>query len=277
MPFVLIGVLALGVLIEILTPKENHTSYQQTSQKAEFKKESSEPIINSQMAALFAAGKQQAAKDKKAEAESKKRRAEIKYFAPQIVGENEKGPKKMRSGAKLIGVLKTSIDTRSPALVRVLLPHGGEANGVEIEPGSVLVGQFSYGGEGDRIFVTFSRLDPPEGAEPRKISAVGLDAGTFRPGIQGEEFTGQGEKVAASLGLSMFSGMADTLIERESLGNVYGGVQAKPSMKNALLQGSSRAAQDQVSRTASSLDQVKSYVIVPEGKEVIVELLEDYK
>ena len=269
--------MAFGVLIEILTPKENRTSYQQTSQKAEFKKENNEPVISSQMAALFAAGKRQAANDKKAEAESKKRRAEIKYFAPQIVGENDKGPKKMRSGAKLIGILKTSLDTRSPALVRVLLPHGGEANGVEIEPGSVLVGQFSYGGEGDRIFLTFSRLDPPEGAEPRKISAVGLDAGTFRPGIQGEEFTGQGEKVAASLGLSMFSGMADTLIERESLGNVYGGVQAKPSMKNALLQGSSRAAQDQVSRTASNLDQVKSYVIVPEGKEVIVELLEDYK
>lgn len=277
MPFVLIGILAFGVLIEILTPKENRTSYQQTSQKTEFKKENNEPVISSQMAALFAAGKQQAANDKKAEAEGKKRRAEIKYFAPQIVGENDKGPKKMRSGAKLIGVLKTSLDTRSPALVRVLLPHGGETNGVEIESGSVLVGQFSYGGEGDRIFLTFSRLDPPEGAEPRKISAVGLDAGTFRPGIQGDEFTGQGEKVAASLGLSMFSGMADTLVERESLGNVYGGVQAKPSMKNALLQGTSRAAQDQVSRTASSLDQVNSYVVVPEGKEVIVELLEDYK
>lgn len=273
----MIGVLSFGVLIEFLAPKENRTSYQQTSGKAEFKKESTEPIISSQMANLFAAGKRQAESDKKAEALGKKRRAEIKYFAPQIVGENDKGPKKMRSGAKLIGVLKTSIDTRSPALVRVLLPHGGEANGIEIEPRSILVGQFSYGGEGDRLYLTFSRLDPPDGAEPRKISAVGLDAGTFTPGIQGEEFTGQGEKVAASLGLSMFSGMADTLVERESLGNVYGGVQAKSSMRNALLQGASRAAQDQVSRTTSSLDQVKSYVIVPEGKEVIVELLEDYK
>ena len=96
-----------------------------------------------------------------------------------------------------------------------------------------------------------------------------LDAGTFSPGVQGEEFTGGGTKIAASIGLNMFSGMTDTLTERESLGNSFNGVQAKPSMKNALLQGMSKASQDQAGRTASSIDQERSYVVVPEGKEMI--------
>jgi hypothetical protein len=229
------------------------------------------------MAKLFAAGRQKVDGDKKKEADQKRKKVAIKYWAPQIVGDNENQKNTMRSGSKLIGVLKNPVDTRAQSLVRVLLPRGGESGGIEIEPGSVLVGNYSYSGDGDRIFITFSRIDPPDRGEPRKISAAALDAGSFAPGIQGEEFTSGGEKVAASIGLNMFSGMADTLTERESLGNSFNGVQAKPSMKNALLQGLSKASQDQASRTASSIEQERSYVIIPEGKEMIIELLEDYK
>jgi len=267
----------LGVAVELLSPKVDETFYRQTSGRSEFKHDEKLPPVSEAMRKLFEAGRTQVAAQTKSEAEQKRRRVTIKYWAPQIIGENEHGRKFIRSGAKLIGVLKNPIDTRAQSLVRVLVPKGGEAGGVEIEAGSVLVGQFNYQGEGDRVFITFSRLDPPDGAEPKKVSAVGLDAANFTAGIQGEEFTGQGMKVAASVGLSMFSGITNTLTERESLGNSLSGPTAKPTMKNALLQGLSKAAQDQTGRTASGIEQERSYVLVPEGKEIIIELIEDYK
>jgi hypothetical protein len=48
-------------------------------------------------------------------------------------------------------------------------------------------------------------------------------------------------------------------------------------MSNALLQGLSKASQDQASRTASEIEQERNYVIIPEGKEMIIELQEDFK
>lgn len=212
---------------------------------------------------------------KRQDADEKRKRVSIRYRAPQIVGDDDGSPKAIRAGSKLIGFLVNPIDTRAQSLVRVRLPRGGEHSGVEIEPGSILVGQFAYSGEDDRVYVAFSRLDSPEG-RVKKINAVALDAGNFTPGIVGEEFTGGGAKIAASMGLSMFAGMADTLTDRESLGNSFNGVQAKPTMKNALLQGMSRTAQDQASRTASAIEQTRNYVIVPEGKEMIIELQEDF-
>jgi hypothetical protein len=84
-------------------------------------------------------------------------------------------------------------------------------------------------------------------------------------------------KLAAGMGLTMFSGMADVLTEKESLGLSANGVQAKPTMKNALLQGLSRAAQDEAGRTQSEIASQKDYVVIPEGKEMIIQLTEDFQ
>jgi Bacterial conjugation TrbI-like protein len=271
------GVFLLAFVIKLLSPKETRTFYKQTSGPSEFVEEKREPLVAQAMKDLFAAGRRQVDANKKKEAEQKRKRIAIKYWAPQIVGDDENAQNVMRSGSKLIGFLKNPIDTRAQTLVRVLIPHGGESGGIEIEPGSILVGNYSYSGDGDRIYLTFSRIDPPDRGQPKKISAAALDAGNFSPGIQGEEFTNSGGKVATSIGLNMLSGMTDTLTDRESLGNSFNGVQAKPSMKNALLQGMSKASQDQASRVGSSIEQERNYVIVPEGKEMIIELQEDYK
>jgi type IV secretory pathway VirB10-like protein len=159
--------------------------------------------------------------------------------------------------------------------VQVALPQGGEASGVSIDAGSTLIGAFSYSGNNDRVFLKFSRVDSPDG-DSRKIAAQALDASDYSPGVTGEAYTGDGVKIATSIGLTMFSGMTDTLTQRESLGDVFGGVQATPTMKNALLQGASQAAHDQAGRVASSIGREGSYVIIPEGKEMIVELSEDF-
>lgn len=270
-------VLVIVVIFEFVAPKEDQTVYRQTSGKSEFKHEEKKTQIKEDLRKLLAAGKSQVEANKMIEAAQNRKRFVIKYAAPQIIGENERSRPMIRSGSKLIGILKNPIDTRVPSLVRVLITRGGESAGIEIETGSVLVGQYSYMGDGDRVLITFSRIDPPDNREPKKISAVGLDAGNFTAGIQGEEFTGQGIKVATRIGLSMFSGIADTLTERESLGNSFNGTVAKPTMKNALLQGLSKTAQEQADLSKSKIDQERNYVFVPEGKEMIIELLEDYK
>jgi hypothetical protein len=260
----------------MLIPKSDHTTYKQTTVRDLSREKSQQPIISQSMAALFAAGQRKKEADKQKDAEDKKRKVVIRYRAGQLIGENEHGPKSMKSGSKLIGSLINPIDTRAPSLVRVNLPHGGDASGVAIDPGSTLVGQFSYTGDGNRVYLKFSRIDSLDGGA-MKISAVALDAGSFTPGIAGDEFTASGEKIATSIGLTMFSGMTDTLTDRESLGNSFNGVQAKPTMSNALLQGLSKASQDQASRTASEIEQERNYVIIPEGKEMIIELQEDFK
>lgn len=267
-----------GVLILAwLSPKQDYTYYRQTSaaRKQELKVYADKPNVSSSVALLFGNGQKQMEAEKKKDAEDKKKKVSIQYFAPQVLGSRANGPKAIKSGAKLIGVLLNPIDTRAPSVVRVKIPKGGDASGVSIEPESVLIGQYFYSGDQNRVYFTFSRIDSPDGVS-RKIAALALDASDYTPGVCGEEFTNTGVKIAATMGLNMFAGMTDTLTDRDSLGNSFNSVQAKPTMKNALLQGVSRAAQDQANRTASSIDQIKSYVVVPEGKEMIIELSEDF-
>lgn len=261
-----------------LSPKDDRTHYQQGAAnplKQESREDSGRPAVVPSVAALFGNGEKQRQIDQKRENEAKHKKVSIRYFAQQVLGSDPRAPKLIKAGAKLIGVLMNPIDTRAPSIVRVRIPRGGEAGGVTIEPDSVLIGQYSYPGGSERVYLTFSRLDSPDG-DSKKISATALSSSDYRPGITGEEFTGNGVKVASSLGLTMFSGMTDTLTERESLGSAFGGVQAKPSMKNALLQGLSQATKDQASRTASAIGQEKDYIIIAEGQELIIELLEDF-
>jgi hypothetical protein len=270
-------VIGVAVLLAWLGPKVDYTYYRVTStaQKQTLHDAAAKPSISASVAALFGHGQKQQEAEKRKEADEKRRKVAIRYLAPQVLGSNSKGPKAIRSGSKLIGRLLRPVDTRAQSLVTVGLPQGGEASGIVIDPGSTLIGTYSYSGNGDKVYFTFSRIDSPDG-DSRRISAQALDASDYTSGVPGEEFTGNGVKVASTIGLTMFSGMTNTLTDRESLGNTFNGVQAKPSMKNALLQGLSQASQDQASRTASSIGQEKDYVIIQEGKEMIIELSEDF-
>lgn len=262
-----------------LSPGEDFTFYTQSSTPLKGDGVDSQASSIPQagvMAGFFANGQKKMASEKRAEAERNKHRVAIKYFAPQVIGVGRKGPKAIQMGSKLVGFLMSPIDTRAQALVRVVLPQGGEASGIEIEKGSILIGRFSYSGSDDKVLISFSRLNTPDG-DMKQIAAQALDAADYNVGIRGEAYTGNGIKIASRVGLTMLSGMADVLTEKESLGFSMNGVQAKPTMKNALLQGTSRAAQDEVNRTASDISSVEPYVLIPEGKEMIIELTEDFR
>lgn len=259
-------------------PKEDKTFFVQSS-STQIKANSpqvSAPTNTGAVGTLLDNGQKKFENDRETEARQRQLKVVIKYAAPQIIGSKGQAPKAIQSGAKLIAFLLNSIDTRSPSTVRARISQTGEMGGIEIERGSILSGQYSYPGSGDKVFITFSRLDTPDG-EPKKVAALALDSGTFASGIIGEEFSDKGTKVAASLGLSMFSGMADVLTEKESLGPAQNGVQVKSNMRNALLQGLSRSAQDQTGRMSSEIGSSKDYVIVPAGKEIIIELTQDFK
>lgn len=261
-----------------LSPNEDSSFYQRTTQapKRELESNPNQQVKPEPINPLFENGQRQMVAEKRAEAAKSKRQVVVKYFAPQVLGQNGNEPKSIKTGSKLLGFLMNAIDTREASMVRVLLPQGGEASGVEIERGSVLVGQFNYNGLGDKVFITFHRLDTSSG-HIRKIAAQALDTRDYSMGVRGEIHSGNTVKLASQIGLSMFAGMADVLTEKESLGLSQNGVQAKPTMKNGLLQGMSRAAQDQAGRTSSEIQSMKDYVILPEGKEMIIQLTEDFQ
>lgn len=260
-------------------PAEDRTFYVQTTQRQtreEEDQEASIATVSAPVGALFASSERKKESEQRQELERSRKRVSIKYYAPQLIEAKNKAPKAIRSGSKLVGFLLSTIDTRSPSPVRVRISHGGESNGIEIQKGSVLTGQYSVGGSDGRVFVSFSRLDTPDG-EAQRIQAQALDSGTYTAGISGELRSDAGLKSAASLGLTMFAGMADVLTEKESLGFAQNGVQAKPTMRNALLQGLSRSAEEQTGRMAAEINSAKDYVVVPEGKELIIELTEDFR
>lgn len=270
-------VLLLAGLGAFFSPKEDHTFYNQVTQSKE-NAESDEAIPSnsaSELDGLFNGGSKVLAEQRRMEAARKRGAVTIKYFATQVVGAPTKGPKAIKMGAKLLGFLLTSIDTREPSLVSVLLPRGGVSDsGVEIPKDSILIGSFGYSGEGNKVGLQFARLDTPDG-DSIKISAVGLDAADYTAGVRGKVFSDNTVKLVSSLGLTMAASMTDVLTEREAL-SAFGYAEAKPTMKNALLQGLSSAAKKQAGRTSEEINSKQDYVVVPKGKEVIVQLTEDY-
>lgn len=270
-------VLLLAGLGAVFSPPKDTTFYTQSTSPPldDDAKEAPTGSVPSEVQGIFNGGTQQLAEERKREAALRKNAVRIKYFAPQIIGVASKGPKAIKTGAKLLGFLLTSIDTREPSLVSVLLPRGGVSDsGIEIPKDSVLMGNFAYRGGGEKVQISFARLDTPDG-DSIKISAIGLDVADYTAGVRGKVFSDNSVKLASSLGLTMAASMTDVLTEREALSQ-FGYAEAKPTMKNALLQGISGAAKEQAGRTAEEINSKQDYVVIPKGNEVIVQLTEDF-
>lgn len=270
-------VLLLAGLGAVFSPSEDRTFYDQVTQSKDDteNKEAAPANSVSELDGLFVGGSKALAEQRRIEAARKRGAVAIKYFAPQVIGTATKDPKAIKMGAKLLGFLLTSIDTREPSLVSVLLPRGGVSDsGVEIPKDSILIGNFGYSGEGNKVALQFARLDTPDG-DSIKISAVGLDVADYTAGVRGKVFSDNTVKLVSSLGLTMAASMTDVLTEREAP-SAFGYAEAKPTMKNALLQGVSNAAKEQAGRTSDEISSKQDYVVIPKGKEVIVQLTEDF-
>ncbi len=207
---------------------------------------------------------------------------QVNYRAKQVlVSEGAFDPARtIPMGTNLIGKTLTTIDTRqADQLVKVLLPYGGRfAGGGEIPKNSIVFGQVSYGGKGNKVFVKFSKGIFPSGQE-FPMEAQALSSGDYSPGVLGEFHGNADLRVASTLGLTMVAGMSDVLTEKESLGGGVlqsGTVTPKATMKNAVMHGVSQVAQDEATRQAQAIGEEQEYVTVDAGTDMVVSLTKAY-
>ena len=203
----------------------------------------------------------------------------LNYRAKQVLSRDdptEEG-RRLPTGTNLIGQTLTPIDTRETGrTIKVLLPYGGSFKGENILPkNTVLLGKVRYGGQGSRVSVDFERAIFPAGLEVA-VNAHALNPKDYSTGIEGDHHGTTGTRVATTLGLSVVSGMTDVLTSREVLGQ-YGTATPKSTMKNAILQGTSRAADMEASRQAREAERGKDYVTVAAGADVIVSLVSPFR
>lgn len=183
-------------------------------------------------------------------------------------------------GTNLIGKTLTTIDTRfSDQLVKVLLPYGGRAkSGGELPKNSILFGQISYNGKGEKVSIKFSKGIFPSGEE-FQVEAQALNPGDYSPGVAGHFHGNADMRIASTLGLTMVAGMSDVLTEKESIGGSAlqsGAVTPKSNMKNAMYHGFSQVAQSEANRQAEAIGGEEEYVSVSAGTDLIVSLTKAY-
>jgi hypothetical protein len=214
--------------------------------------------------------------------ESHGRGVKVNYKAQQVlVSDGAFDPARtMPMGTNLIGKTLTTIDTRqAEQLVKVLLPYGGRASsGGELPKNSVLFGQVTYGGKGEKVFVKFTKGVFPSGQE-FQVEAQGLSPGDYSPGLAGRFHGNADMRVASSLGLTMVAGMSDVLTEKESIGGgglMPGSVTAKSNMRNAIYHGVGAVAQSEASRQAEAIGEAEEYVTVDAGTDLIISLSKAY-
>lgn len=175
-------------------------------------------------------------------------------------------------GSNLIGELVATIDTRDPSqMVRVVLPFGGKSKdgSSELPKGTVLLGQASYPGKGEKVFIQFQQALLPDG-KPIKLSAVALDPKDYSSGVTGDIQSQAKTRAMAVVGLGIASAMGDVLTEKEALGQGYQ-VTAKSNLKNAILAGASKAAEVEMGNLQQESN-AQDYIQVEAGSVVIVSL-----
>ena len=200
------------------------------------------------------------------------RAAPIRYAGKQVILPDDNA-QRIPSGANFIGKLLASIDTRSQQLVHVILPYGGshKPGGGSFPPDTILTGQFSYSGDGDRVFIIFNRAVLPDGQEVA-IQAQALSSKDYRAGIVGDYHGNKGSRMASVLGLSMVSGISEVMVEKQGLGQGYN-VAPKSTIKNGIYNGIAKVAEAEANEQVAQLAQTPKY---DTGMDLIISLGESF-
>lgn len=175
------------------------------------------------------------------------------------------------AGSNLIGELQSAIDSRDPSqTVRVVLPYGAKSRdgSSELPRGTLLLGQVNYPGKGEKVFIQFQQVILPEG-KSLKIMAQALDPKDYSTGLSGEMQSQAKSRTMSVMGLTALSAFGEVMTEKESMGQYN--VEAKASVKNALLAGVSKAAEVESSRLQEQAN-VPDYVYVEAGAAMIISL-----
>ncbi len=196
----------------------------------------------------------------------------IRYRGKQVFTSSDP-IQKLPSGANFIGKLLTSIDTRSPQRVSVILPYGAghKSENGGLPPETILMGQFNYTGSGDRVFITFNKAVLPEGQEVA-IQAEALSSKDYTVGVSGDYHGNKGNQMASVLGLSMVGGISEVMIEKQELGQSYNPTP-KPTIKNGIYNGIAKITENEANNQIAELAQTPKYVTIDSGTDLIVSLI----
>lgn len=199
----------------------------------------------------------------------------IHYRGKQVIYPDS-STERIPSGSNFIGKLLTSIDTRSRQRVHVMLPYGGsnKAGGGSLPPETILLGQFNYSGQGERVFVFFNKAVLPDGQEIN-IRGQALSSKDYRVGIIGDYHSNKGSQMASVLGLSMVSGVSEVMVEKQGLGQSYN-IVPKSTIKNGLYNGVAKVTDMEANDQAAQLAAAPKYVTIDSGADLIISIGESF-
>lgn len=180
------------------------------------------------------------------------------------------GPESIRRPKRIMGadgvVVEAILTTgASNGVVHAKLKENLVAHGeVLAEEGTLLVGQGQSGEE--RLIIRFHKAVFSDGTSA-KISAQALDSEDQIPGIKGSKVGQHGLRLATGIGLNFVGGVSEALQDYDG---EDGALVRRPTLKNALLHGSARAALDHSQETLGDLRNEPTLIEVPRGSTIHV-------
>lgn len=133
-----------------------------------------------------------------------------------------------------------------------------------IAQGETLVGHGQSTEE--RLYIRFSQLVRRDGGV-ETIQAQAADAEDKTAGLKGSKFGRYAMKYGAAVGLNFVGGMTENLQEKTAVGQQ---AVAAPNVKNALLNGASRAAIEMANDTMSNIRNQPPPITIDAGQEILV-------
>lgn len=202
-----------------------------------------------------------------------KKSLKVIYKASQVIQRNGNAENNLPLGTNVIGKLLSSIDTRNLSTKKVILPYGvkSKTGDVLLPVGTIIIGQPGYPGQGEKVFINFTKGVLPHGKQ-FDLQGQALSTNDNSPGLTGVFHSNTVNRVASVLGLSMVSGVTEVLVEKESLGQGFN-VTPRPYVKNGLLNGVSKVANTEANIQASKLAAKPEYVTIDTGQDLIVSFL----
>ena len=182
-----------------------------------------------------------------------------------------KGPKLMRR--------VVSVDIPGGSVVEAVLITGAKSGPVKakltadlktqfgetvLPEGTTLIGDAQSSHE--RLAIKFSKALTPDGGL-LKVTAEAMDHGDRTPGLRGEFATRQALLLSGGIALNALSGIADGLQTNEAIGI---GIAKKPTLRNAMLNGASRASMDQAKELTTSFKDSAKSITVASGTKILI-------
>lgn len=133
-----------------------------------------------------------------------------------------------------------------------------------IPAGATLLGV--SGSTDERLMIKFTQVVFKDGSF-ENIQAQAADAEDKTVGLRGSKVGRYAMKYASAVGLNFVGGMAEVLQDREAVGQQ---VVTKPTAKNALLNGASKATLEMANETMTDLRNSAPIIQISAGQEIFV-------